>query len=268
LRPRLSRRRDALSIVRPPGEDPMNQTVEIATPDGVANAYLTRPDGAPHPGVLFIPDAFGLRPAIEEMADHVAAGGYVVLAPNVFYRAGRAPVEELVGPVGGENRAGAFQAVLPLIRELTPERVAADGGAYLGYLEQVAAPGPLGVTGYCMGGRLAWRIAATHPGRVAALAAFHTAGLVSDDPGSTHLTAADLGPVEAYFGFADEDPGATPEQIAVLRQALDAAGVRYTAEVFEGAHHGYAVPDAPAYDEAASERQFRELQTLLRRTLG
>ena len=103
---------------------------------------------------------------------------------------------------------------------------------------------------------------------MAALAAYHTAGLVSEDPGSTHLSVAELGAVEAYFGFADEDQGATPEQIATLRQALDAAGVRYTAEVFEGAHHGYAVPDAPAYDEAASERQFRELQALLRRTVG
>jgi carboxymethylenebutenolidase len=246
----------------------MHETVEIETPDGVANAYLTRSDGDPHPGVLFIPDAFGLRPAIEEMADRVAAGGYVVLAPNVFYRAGRAPVEDLVGPVGGENRASAFQKVLPLIRELTPERIAADGGAYLDYLEQVAAPGPLAVTGYCMGGRVAWRIAATQQGRVAALAAFHTAGLVGDDPGSTHLSTADLGQVEAYFGFADEDPGATPEQIATLREALDAAGVRYTAEVYQGAHHGYAVPDAPTYDEAASERQYRELQALLRRTVG
>jgi carboxymethylenebutenolidase len=246
----------------------MHEIVEIETPDGVANAYLTRPDGAPHPGVLFIPDAFGLRTAIEEMADRVAAGGYVVLAPNVFYRAGRAPVEALVGPVDGEHRAGAFQAVLPLIRELTPERVAADGGAYLEYLKREAAPGSLGVTGYCMGGRLAWRIAATYPGRVAALAAFHTAGLVSEDPESAHLSAARLAPVQAYFGFADEDPGATLEQIATLRQALDAAGVRYTAEIFEGARHGYAVPDAPAYDKDASERQFRELLALLRRTVG
>ena len=66
--------------------------VEVTTPDGAADAYLARPDGRAHPGVLFIMDAFGLRPAIEEMADRIAADGYVVLAPNVFYRAGRSPV--------------------------------------------------------------------------------------------------------------------------------------------------------------------------------
>jgi carboxymethylenebutenolidase len=245
-----------------------NASVEIETPDGVANAYLVRPDDDPRPGVLLISDAFWLRRAIEDIADRVAAVGYVVLVPNVYYRAGRAPVEDLVGRVDGERRAGAFQAVLPLIRELTPERVASDGAAYLGYLEHVAAPGPVAVTGYCMGGRLAWRIAAAQPGRVAALAAFHTAGLVTDDADSAHLSAADLVPVEAYFGFADEDPGATPAQIAVLRQALDAAGVRYTAEVYEGARHGYAVADAPAHDAGAAERHHRELRALLRRTLG
>ncbi|HYY23004.1 MAG TPA: dienelactone hydrolase family protein, partial [Thermoleophilaceae bacterium] len=69
-----------------------SSTVEIAAPDGVADAYLARPDDRPHPGVLFIMDAYGLRPTIDEMADRIAADGYVVLAPNVFYRAGRAPV--------------------------------------------------------------------------------------------------------------------------------------------------------------------------------
>ena len=67
-------------------------TIDITTPDGVADAYVARPDGQPHPGVLLCMDAFGLRPVIEQMADRIAADGHVVLAPNLFYRAGRAPV--------------------------------------------------------------------------------------------------------------------------------------------------------------------------------
>jgi carboxymethylenebutenolidase len=245
-----------------------NETVEVTMPDGVANSYLAWPDGDPHAGVLLIADAFGLRPAIEEMVDRVAADGYVVLAPNVYYRAGRAPVEARLGAHERERPADAFRAVLPLIEELTPARIAGDGSAYLAYLQDVAAPGPVAITGYCMGGRLAWRIAAAHPGRVAALAAFHTAGLVTDASDSPHRSAADLEPLEAYFGFADDDPGMTPDQIAVLEQALTAAGVRYAAEVYEGAHHGYAVADSRAYDKVASERHFRELRALLRRALG
>src|SRR5437764_8845691 len=106
-----------------------SSTVEIRTPDGVADAYLTRPDhGERHPGVLFVMDAYGLRRRIEEMADRIAGRGYAVLAPNVFYRAGRAPVLPFPDMSREDARAEFFEAVRPLMSELTPERLAADGG--------------------------------------------------------------------------------------------------------------------------------------------
>src|SRR5215208_8393120 len=105
--------------------------IDVATPDGVADAYLTRPDDERRPGVLLVMDAFGLRPQIERMADRIAARGFVVLAPNVFYRAGRSPVVPLDGLGDPEQRASVFERVTPLIRELTPERIVRDGGAYL-----------------------------------------------------------------------------------------------------------------------------------------
>jgi carboxymethylenebutenolidase len=235
----------------------MASTVEIAMRDGVADAYLARSDDRARPGVLFIMDAFGLRPTIAEMVDRIAADGYVVLAPNVFYRAGRSPVEPGMD----------FAKIRPLINELTPERLGADGSAYLDYLAEVASPGPVGITGYCMGGRVAWWIAVSHPDRVGALAAFHTAGLATDGPDSPHRRAGDV-KADLYFGFADDDPGMTDEQIATFERALDEAGARYRAEVYEGARHGYTMADQAVYDEAASERHFRELRTLLERTLG
>src|SRR3954452_2617528 len=103
--------------------------VDIETPDGVADAYLTRPDDGRHPGVLFVMDAFGLRPRIEEMADRIAAAGYVVLAPNVFYRAGRAPVLPMPDMADPDARAAFFKEVRPLMGALTPEAAAADGAA-------------------------------------------------------------------------------------------------------------------------------------------
>src|SRR5947209_12623859 len=109
-----------------------SSTVDIRTPDGVADAYLTRPDeGERHPGVLFLMDAFGLRPRIEEMADRIAEHGYVVLAPNLFYRAGRAPLFELPDLTDADTRAAFFAELRPLMEALTPETVNADGGAYL-----------------------------------------------------------------------------------------------------------------------------------------
>ena len=244
-----------------------SSTVDITTPDGVADAYVARPDDRPHPGVLFIMDAYGLRPTIDEMADRIAADGYVVLAPNVFYRGGRAPALPLPDLTDPEQRSSFFQSVRPLIAQLTPERLADDGAAYLDCLAAVAAPGPVAIIGYCMGARVGWRIAAAHPDRVAALAGFHAGGLVTDAADSPHRSAAEV-KAAMYFGFADQDPSMTGEQIATLERTLEAVGARYRSEVYEGAQHGYTMADTAAYDEAARERHFRELRTLLRRTLG
>src|ERR1700759_3536346 len=119
-------------------------TIDVPTPDGVADCYLAKPAGdGPQPGVLLMIDAIGLRPRIEEMADRIARDGYVVLAPNVFYRGGRAPLWDTPDFADAESRAKFMEALGPLMGELTPDRVAADGGAYL---EQLAghSDGPVG----------------------------------------------------------------------------------------------------------------------------
>jgi carboxymethylenebutenolidase len=73
---------------------------------------------------------------------------------------------------------------------------------------------------------------------------------------------------ELYFGFADQDPSMTAGQIATLERTLREAGVRYQAEVYTGARHGYTMADQNAYDPAARERHFRELRALLKRAFG
>jgi carboxymethylenebutenolidase len=125
----------------------------------------------------------------------------------------------------------------------------------------------VGVTGYCMGARVGFRIAAAHPNRVAALAGFHGGGYVTDDADSPHRSAGALR-AEVYFGHADNDRGNTPEQIAALDAALEAAGVPHRSEVYAGAAHGYTMADTPVYDEQATERHFAALFDLLDRTLG
>ena len=240
--------------------------IDIETPDGVADAYLAQPDdGERRPGVLFVMDAYGLRPRIEEMADRIAEGGYVVLAPNVFYRAGRSPVIPFPDMSDEGARGEFFGQVRPLMQELTPERIAADGAAYLDELAKHADE-PAAITGYCMGVRLGLRIAAAHPDRVAALGGFHGGGLVTDDAQSPHRSAGALR-AELYLGHADNDGSNSPEQIAALDAALDEAGVTHTTEVYEGAAHGYTMSDTPAYNEQAAERHFAALLELLDRAL-
>ncbi len=240
--------------------------IDVPTPDGVADCYLTKPAGdGEHPGVLLMIDAIGLRPRIEEMADRIAAKGYVVLAPNVFYRGGRAPLWETPVLHDPESRGRFFQSLGPLMGELTRAAIGADGGAYLNRLGELTDR-PAGITGYCFGGYLGWTIAAAYPDRVAALGCFHAGRIVTGEDDSPHLLAPRVR-AEVYWGHADEDQSMTAENIAALDQAMDDAGVRHTTELYEGAQHGYTMSDMGAYDEAAAERHFTALFALLERAL-
>jgi len=244
----------------------MGETIEIQTADGTAEAYLTGDAG--RPGVLLYIDAIGLRPQIEQMADRIASWGYVVLAPNVFYRDGRAadlaPTADLREP---EARAAFFAGgVMVRVRGLTPDLAEPDAAAWIAALERHAGSGPVGVTGYCMGARLAVRTAGWHPGTVAAVGGFHGGGLVTEAPDSPHLSIA--GSTAAYvFGHADQDQGMTLDHVAALEETLQAAGRPHRNEVYEGAAHGYTMADTSVYDEAGTERHFAELRALLDRTL-
>ncbi|MFK0159621.1 dienelactone hydrolase family protein [Streptomyces sp. NPDC090493] len=242
--------------------------VSVPTEDGTADAYLAHPaDGLPRPAVLLYTDAFGLRPHTRSMADRLAAAGYTVLVPNVFYRQGRAPLAELPAVIDSAARADLWKRIRPAISALRPEPAMRDAGAYLGWLADCpqAAHGPAALTGYCLGARLALLTAGSYPTAVAAAAGFHGGRLATEDADSPHLVA-DRVTAELYFGHADEDPSLPPEQIERLEQALTAAGVRHRCEVYQRAHHGFTQADTSVYDKAADERHWDALLELLART--
>jgi carboxymethylenebutenolidase len=262
----IGRRADAYAPTCDPRAMP-SQDIQIQTPDGSADAYLaTPPDAGEHPGVLLLMDAFGLRPRIREMADEIAAQGYIVMAPNLFYRAGSEPVPPRPDTFDEDARTAFMAKLGPLLGQLTPEAVARDGGAYLERLDALA-PGPAAITGYCLGARVGLLIAAAHPERVAALGGFHGGRIVVDGPHSPHLTLPDVR-AEIYFGHADEDPSMTPDQIATLDRAMDEAGIVHRSEVYAGARHGYTMADTPVYDEASTRRHYENLFALLSRALA
>ncbi|MEB3369978.1 dienelactone hydrolase family protein [Saccharopolyspora mangrovi] len=244
-------------------------TVDITTPDGVADAYLAHPGGdGKHPAVLFYMDAFGLRPHLHRMADRLATQGYTVLVPNLFYRAGRTPVVELPEFIDPGERPEIFQTIGPIMRQLTPELAMRDAGAYLEWLADspLTTGEPVGVTGYCMGAVMALRTAGNFPERVAAMGGFHGGNLATEAPDSPHLVADKI-TAEVYFGHADQDHALPPEQIEHLDRALTEAGVRFRAEVYEGAAHGYTQADTAAYDEAGAEHHWVALLDLFQRNL-
>lgn len=114
-----------------------------------------------------------------------------------------------------------------------------------------------------MGGLLAMRTAAAHPGRVAAVAGFH--GPVGAD-GPDDLRRPLSGPTaEVHLGHAESDM--TPESLGALDRALAAAGVRHTCEVHPGTVHGFTMSDTDAFDPAGLRRHRDRLLPLLGRAL-
>lgn len=244
--------------------------IEIPAADGSAEAYVGRPESGSGPGVLFIMDAIGLRPRIAEMVDRIAGWGYVVLAPNVFYRDGSVdevrPHADLTQP--GEREA-FFGEAMPRVGRLTSDKAVPDIAAYLEALRGLegVTGDVVGTTGYCMGARLAVRAGTGHPDVVVAVGGFHGGGLVTDEPDSPHAGLASAR-AEFVFGHADNDGSMPPEAVATLGEALSAHGLTATNEVYAGAPHGYSMSDTSMYDEAAAERHFAALEALLKRTLG
>ncbi|WP_327291267.1 dienelactone hydrolase family protein [Streptomyces sp. NBC_01198] len=240
----------------------VTKTLQIPTPDGQADAFAALPvHGGQHPGVLMYADGFGIRPVLREMARELAGHGYYVLVPNVFYRHGPAPVIELPEHIGEETRPAVFGQLMPMIEAHTADRVLRDADAYLRFLsaQPEASAGPVAVTGYCIGGLLATRTAAAHPGRIAALAAFH-GPVGADGPDSLSKLSA-----EVHFGHAESD--LSPEALGELNKALGAAGVGYTSEIYPGTVHGFTMSDTDAFDPAALQRHWDRLLPLLGRTL-
>jgi carboxymethylenebutenolidase len=241
--------------------------VAIPTADGDARAFVFHPaDAGPWPGVIFFMDAPAIRRALFEMCERLAGHGYYVLLPDMFWRAG--PYEPIDLQAVGRDEAARRAIFAPLMASTDPERSTRDTGAFLDWLStQPQVTGEkVGVTGYCMGAGLALRAAGNFPGRVAAAAGFHGGRLATDAPDSPHLLAPRI-KARVYIGGADEDAGFPPEQADRLREALTAAGVTNTIEIYQGARHGYAPSDTPVYNKAAAERHWRELLKLLDETL-
>src|SRR5580704_3225938 len=247
-------------------------TIELTTPDGPCTTEVVTPEGrGPWPAVIVFFDAGGLRPAQTRIAERIAKGGYLVLQPDLFHRA--PPLTQLLcGPVTLAAMGKVFQD--PALRgkfmggyympALAYENLTKTIGAVL---EHVAARpdvrGRIGTTGYCMGGNASVRAATIFGDRIAATAAFHPGGLVTDQPDSPHTRVGAI-KSRVYIGPATGDLPAEAE--ATLRAKLDAARVKYQIEHYD-AKHGYAVDDAEVYDPAAAGRHYAALAKLYRETL-
>jgi carboxymethylenebutenolidase len=238
----------------------------IRTAAGLCPAYTDHPQGTgPWPAVLIFMDGIGIRPAMFEIATHLAACGYFVLLPDLYYRAG--PYEPMNAHTVFSDPGARRLLSEKFFVIATPANIMADMPAFLDFLAQQpqVRPGPIATTGYCMGGALSLTAAGTFPERVAAAASFHGGRLATDAPDSPHRLAARMR-ARIYVAGATADASFPDDMKARLEQALGAAGVEHLIETYE-AQHGWVPSDTPVHDAAATERHWRSLLALLRTSL-
>ncbi|HVE87577.1 MAG TPA: dienelactone hydrolase family protein [Myxococcales bacterium] len=233
---------------------------QLKTADGTCPVSIFRPDrgGGPWPAVLFYMDGFGPRPGLFQMGERMAAHGYYVLLPDLFYRLGpyqTPPFDVFADPVKRQHWVGTY------IASANQANVMRDTRAFLDFLSgqpDVKQP-RVGTTGYCMGGGLSLSAAAFFPDRVVAAASYHGGRLATDAPDSPHLLAPKMTGARIYVAGAVEDASFTDEAKRKLEDALTRAGVDHTVVTYEGAYHGWVPPDSPVHHPEAAERHWATL---------
>jgi carboxymethylenebutenolidase len=241
------------------------QKLELSLEGTAVEALLFKPDDiGTFPGVIFLTDIWGIRPANIAMAKRLSDKGFAVLLPNVFWRHAR------ISPNGFEPESPEEKqkAIGPLFQSLTAANMESDGPVYVDVLlsQKGVKPGKVGVVGYCFTGAMAVRMAAATPDKIAAAASFHGGRLVTDAPDSPHLLLPQV-KARLYFGHAVQDQSMTAEQIAALEQALRDWHGAFQSETYEGAKHGWTVPGRDVYNELQAERAFEKEVELFEATL-
>jgi carboxymethylenebutenolidase len=237
---------------------------DIATADGAMNSFVVCPDeGGPFPVVLFYMDAPGKREELHDMARRIAAVGYLVVLPNLYYRSSRDYVLR-------ERTEAGFAEMFGHMHALDRRTTDRDTEALLRFVDShpQADANRVGAVGYCMSGPFVIWAAAAFPSRLRCIASIYGANLVTDQPDSPHRVV-DQVRCDAYFACAEIDKWASPEAIAQLQAALVAAGTPHRIEWYAGAEHGFAFPlRAGIYNKPAAERHWARLFSLFRRHLG
>jgi len=236
--------------------------LDLATRDGAMNTFVVHPEeGGPFPAVLFYMDAPGKREELHDMARRIAAVGYLVVLPNLYYRRTR--------EFAIERTQEGMDRMFALMGHLTNTLVVQDTEALLRFVDAhpQSRGGPVAALGYCMSGPFVLAVGAHFGARVSAVASIYGARLVTDAPDSAHRVAGKIAG-EVYLACAEIDRWASPEQIAQLERILTQAGVRHRIEWYPGAQHGFAFPQREGiYHKPSAERHWERLFALFARNL-
>ncbi len=245
----------------------IEETRAVTTPDGEMSVVVTRPDGdGPFPVVVLFCHGPGLDGGIRTAMARLADEGYLVAAPDRYYRHGKLIAVDML-KLRANPDSDEAKRFGEIFMSVTDEMVLADLDALLAHLdaEPAARPGRYGCVGYCIGARAALRSMAAHPDLFAAGAALHPSFCVTPGDDSPHLDVAGL-PGTLYVGIGAEDRMQPAEANQPLIDAVNGRGDTSAAEVLAGANHGFAVP-GPAYHEAAADQAYGRVLAMFDKAL-
>lgn len=245
----------------------MNEEITaIATPDGAMETFVVSPDtssGAEtFPAVILYMDAPGIREELYGFARRIAAEGYLVLLPDMYYRLGKIRL----------NMKNAddelLQKMFDAMNSLSNKLVMSDTKAMLAWLDKSprAKAGPVGCIGFCMSGQYVVSAAGTFPDHFGAAASLYGVSIVTDAPDTPHKLAPKM-KGELYLGFAETDQWVPDNVIPELKSELDGNNVPYTLDVWPGTGHGFCFPERDAYVEDAAEKVWTKVFDLYARRL-
>ena len=226
--------------------------VKVTAADGEMPAFLARPAGAGrHPAVMVIMEAFGLNAHIKDVASRLAGEGYVALAPDMYYR-------EPNAVVGYDQLPEAIR----LMTSLRDDNIAADMAGAVSYLQSrdFVRGDRIGVTGFCMGGRITF-LSACKNSDVKAAAPFYGGGIGSLLDQAPKITC----PMLLFFGGQDSFiPNAEVETIkATLGRLKKSADV----VVYPDAPHGFFCNERDSYRPDAAKDAWDRLKTFFAKHL-
>lgn len=208
------------------------ETIDSPQGHGRLRGLLARPASASgkFPTVLVIHENRGLNPYIEDVARRLAVSGFLAFAPDALSSLGGYP--------GNDDEGRAMQA------KLEPEKISADFAAAARWLHaHPQGNGKLGVVGFCFGGGMANKLAASLPEVVDAAVPFYGRQIPAEE------VAKIRGALLIHNGGLDQR---ILEGAPAFEDALAKAGVKFTAHVYEGASHGFHNDTTPRYDEEAA----------------
>jgi len=235
------------------------QKVSISlTAGGSMGGYLALPDGdGPHGAVLVFMEIFGINSHIREVAERVAAEGYVALAPDYFHRTG--PGVEL-----GYDDAGMAKG-MGLLGALDADEMISDARDAIAFLRgrSDARGDGIGCMGFCIGGHMTYLTACETD--VVAAASFYGGGIAGDaSPGGKPSTIGRTGKIRGKILclFGDQDPFIPAAEVAAIREKLGTEGIDHAVEVYPGCGHGWFCDQRADYDKAAAEDAWIKVKAL------